>query len=122
MVDTFATPERPFGAVKKTEEELQAVPIPRRQSSSAALPQQQQAQPNVTNEGSYERDILADSPLATLPVDVQNNLTKAKLWYEIAMHPASGPFERTLAMAHLDDMDVSQEDDKKEKDDSGKST
>ena len=113
----IVVPERPFGAVKKTEEELSAVPLPRRQPSGVdtdlQVPQQQAPQQDT----SYERDILANSPLASLPVDVQNNLTMAKTWYEIAMHPASTEFERSLAMAHLDDLGGPQPTDKTEEPD-----
>ena len=108
MADLGGVPERPFGAVKKTEEELQAVPIPRQQSAQPPAPPQAQEQPtNVTDEGgAYATDILADSPMATLPPDIQNKLTAAQRWYEIAVHPAATQFERELAMAHLNDMDT----------------
>jgi hypothetical protein len=110
----FDVPEdREFGAVKATEAQKRAVPIPRREPRTREVfgpqpevfgPQRQQRQP--PQETSYQRDILANSPLATLPPDVQNNLTMAKTWYEIAMHPASGEFEKALGFAHLEDLDT----------------
>jgi len=116
MADTLQTPERPFGAVKETEEQLQSVPIPRRQSTSTSAGQPPAApqQSNVTNNGRYETDILADSPLATLPMDVQNNLTTAKNWYEIAMHPGATEFERALAMAHYEELEGPKEEEKED--------
>lgn len=119
MAEPFETPERPFGAVKKTEEELQAVPIPREQPDTSVNLAAIQAQgQQAISENSYQRDILAESPLATLPMDVQNNLTMAKNWYEIAVHPASTEFERALAMAHLEDLDTQPQ----EEEENGEST
>lgn len=112
----FDVPEdREFGAVKATEAQKRAVPIPRRESRTLDIPEPQQRQ--APSQGtSYERDILANSPLATLPPDVQNNLTMAKSWYEIAMHPASGEFEKALAFAHLEDLDTTPADTEKDTD------
>jgi hypothetical protein len=97
---------REHGKVQETEEDLRKVPIPRRKSSQAPVAAPSQAAPAQPGQPtSYERDIRATNPLANVPVDVQEKLHRAKMWYEIAAHPGATPFEIALANAHYDELD-----------------
>jgi len=99
----FDVAEREYGAVKKTEEELQAYPVPRNAPSTTPTPQISPVSQTISGAGDdYELDIKATSPLSTLPVDVQEKAVLAKAWFEIAAHPAATEFEQRLAAYHYD--------------------
>ena len=107
--------EREYGAVKKSEDGLAKVPLPRRSTAKTQAAPQSQAQPEPVGTD-YERDILATNPLATLPPDVQQKLHTAQLWTTIGLHPGATDFEVALANAHLDELEGPQSQDTKEKD------
>lgn len=95
--------ERPIGAVKETEEDLQAVPIPDREPVTPRTGRP--PIPPTPGADGAGLDPRATNPYVSLHPDIQNKTFMAKLWFEIAAHPASTDFERALAHAHYDELE-----------------
>lgn len=107
MAVAFKVGEREQGAVKKTDEALQAVPLPR-QSAKKTPPLQipQPVEPPTPDPvgADYKRDTLDTDPMSALPVNMQNALATAQMWYQVAAHPGATDFERQLAEIHIDEL------------------
>jgi len=114
--------KREYGRRKKTEDALSTIPIPStNEQELPPIPQQPQQQ--ALDDIGYELSDFAQNPLATLPVDAQNGLIKAKAIYELGAHPGATIFETELANILFNDLhqtDQSTENQKEQKNRNGK--